>query len=221
MKYNNLKILETIKHQNRLMYRVQCDCGNIEIKRTDHVKNGRTKMCKSCASKLTSIRYPMPIHRTGYGNLSGTHVMAIKHGALRRGLDFKVNAKYLWELFIKQKSLCAITGIPITLSLDIKDNNVNWDVITASLDRIDSSLGYVPNNVWWVHKKINKLKNNFSLQELLYWSKLIVEKHGNPERNSVNEIKVTENVQRLENEDSTNNFSTNAQLHNIMDEDIV
>jgi hypothetical protein len=69
--------------------------------------------------------------------------------------------------------------------------------------------------------EVNRLKNNYSLSELIYWSNLIVEKHGNPERNSVNENKVAENVQRLDSEDSTNNLSTNAQLHNIMGEDIV
>jgi hypothetical protein len=211
MKFNKLEVIEVLKHQNRLMYRVKCDCGSVELKRADHVKNGRAKMCKSCSSKLTASRYPMPVHRTGFGNLSGTHVIAIKHGALRRGLEFSLEAKYLWELYTKQKGLCAITGVPITLSLDLKDHNVNWDVITASLDRIDNSIGYVQGNVWWVHKEINRLKNNYSMQELVYWATLIVERYGNPERSSENENIVSENVQRLEGEDSTNNPSTNAQ----------
>ena len=32
---------------------------------------------------------------------------------------------------------------------------------TASLDRIDSSKGYVKGNVQWVHKDINKMKTDF------------------------------------------------------------
>lgn len=63
----------------------------------------------------------------------------------------------------------------------IKNQNVNWDVITASLDRKDNKLGYEEGNVWWVHKMVNRLKNNYSLEELLYWSKLLLDKHGNPE----------------------------------------
>lgn len=55
------------------------------------------------------------------------------------------------------------------------------------------------------------MKNNYSLEELLYWSKLLLDKHGNPERSSTNEVKVVENVQRLGGEDSTNNPPTSAQ----------
>ena len=38
----------------------------------------------------------------------------------------------------------------------------DWDhENTASLDRIDSSKGYVKDNVQWVHKDINRMKWNF------------------------------------------------------------
>lgn len=211
MKFNQLEVLETLKHNNRLMYRVKCDCGKVELKRKDHVKSGRAKMCKGCASKLTTSRYPMPVHKTGAGQLSGTHYLAIKYGAQRRGLEFNISPEQLWDIFVKQNGLCALSGIPLVLTRDLKDQNVNWDIITASVDRIDSSIGYIPSNIWWVHKEVNRLKNNYSVQELLYWSKHIVEWYGNPERISVNANKVTEDVQRLESEEATNNLSTNAQ----------
>lgn len=212
MKLYNYTVLGTIKHNNRLMYKVQCDCGKIELKRKDHVETGHSRMCKSCSSKETAKNYPPPNNNKYCGNFSGTHFNAIKHGALRRKLIFNVSQQYLWDLFLKQKGKCAISGIEIVLSTDLKKQNVNWDIITASVDRIDNSIGYVPGNVWWVHKEVNRLKNNLSMEKLLYWSKLIVATHGNPERSSVNEITVAENVQRLEGEDSTNNPSTNAQL---------
>ena len=34
--------------------------------------------------------------------------------------------------------------------------------ITASLDRIDSSKGYIEGNVQWVHKSVNIMKCDFS-----------------------------------------------------------
>lgn len=213
-------ILEEVKQNKRLMVKVQCDCGSIELRRKDHVESGRTKGCKSCSAKQTAKQYPPPVNVTGYGLLSGTHYSAISSGAKRRGISFEVSAKYLWELFLKQQGLCALTDIPITLIRAIKNNNVDWEVITASLDRIDSDLGYVEGNVWWVHKEINRLKNNYTMQELLFWSKLLLDKHGNPELSTVNEIDVAVKVQRLDGEDSTNNPSTSAQ-HPAMDEDIV
>ena len=38
---------------------------------------------------------------------------------------------------------------------------------TASLDRIDSSKGYVPGNIQCVHKDINALKTDFSEERFL------------------------------------------------------
>lgn len=219
-KYNQLTILEEIKHNNRLMYRVQCDCGKVEIKRKDWVIKGRTTSCKSCASKRTALKYPPPINRTGCAGLSGTHYLAIKFGASRRNIPFEITADFLWNLFEYQNGLCALTNIPIILVNKIKSNNVDWDVITASVDRIDNTKGYTISNVQWVHKEINRLKNNYSLEELLYWGKLLQDKHGNPELSSVNELKVTEKVQRLGGEDSTNNPPKSAQ-HPVKDDDIV
>ena len=40
---------------------------------------------------------------------------------------------------------------------------------TASLDRIDSSEGYVPGNVQWVHLVVNDLKSNMPQEEFLNW----------------------------------------------------
>lgn len=210
-KYNQLIVLEEVKHKNRLMWKVQCDCGKVEIKRKDWVRTGRTTSCKSCASKRTAKKYPPPINRKGCVGLSGTHFLAIKNGALHRQLEFNVTPEYLWKLYESQQGLCALTGVPIILNTSLKNQNVNWDVITASLDRIDSNLGYVIGNLWWVHKEMNRLKNNYPLEELLYWSRLLLAKHGNPDPSVVKEIEVTTTEQRLGIEDSTNNMPTSAQ----------
>ncbi len=219
-KYNQLTVLETVNHKKRLMFRVQCDCGKVEIKRKDWVLSGRTTSCKSCASKKTASKYPPPIRRKGYEGLSGTHYLSIKHGATMRNLEFNVTPEFLWNLYIEQYGKCALTGVDIVLINKIKRNNPDWSIITASLDRINSDLGYVVGNVWWVHKTVNRLKNNYSLDELLYWCNLISSKHGNPDPSMVKDIRVTMKEQRLGSEESTNNLPTSAQ-HPVMDEDIV
>lgn len=210
-KYNQLTVLEEVKHKNRLMYRTQCDCGRIDLKRKDWVIRGRTTSCKNCASKRTAINYPPPVHRTGCKGLSGTHYLAIKNGAARRNIPFNLSAVFLWNLFEDQKRKCALTGLPLVLEASLKNNNVNWDVVTASLDRIDNTKGYEEDNVWWVDKRINRLKNNYSLEELLYWSSLLLKKHGNPDLSVLNTIEVGTKEQRLGGEDVTNNPPTSAQ----------
>ena len=220
MKYNQLTILEEVKHKKRWMFKTQCDCGKIEIKRKDWVISGRTTSCKSCASKRTAKRYPPPINFQGVGGLSKTHYSSIKHNALRRNISFDVSLEFLWRLFEKQNGLCALTQLPITLLPLIKNSNVNWDVISASVDRIDSTKGYTEDNVWWVHKEVNRLKNNYSVEELVSWCKLIVNTHGNPDPSTGNANQVPVKEQRLDGEEATNNPSTSAQ-HPKLDEDIV
>ncbi len=213
-KYNQLTVLEEVNQNKRWMFKVQCDCGKVEIKRKDWVVSGWTTSCKSCASKRTAKKFPPPVNRKGCFGLSGTHFLSIKNGAEKRNIDFKLTPEFLWKLYENQKGLCALTNLPIVLTNKIKNQNVDWDVITASLDRIDNTKSYTEDNVWWVHKTVNRLKNNYSLEELLYWSKLLLEKHGNPDPSVVNEIKVTTTEQRLGIEDSTNNMPTSAQHPN-------
>lgn len=45
---------------------------------------------------------------------------------------------------------------------------------TASLDRINSSIGYTIDNVQWVHKKINMMKMDLSQEEFINYCRLVV-----------------------------------------------
>jgi len=49
------------------------------------------------------------------------------------------------------------------------------DYGTASLDRINSVRGYEPDNVQWVHKTVNFMKQALSDKELLEWCQKIVD----------------------------------------------
>jgi hypothetical protein len=97
----------------------------------------------------------------GYGEIAGTNWTYYKKGAASRGFDFDISIEYAWELFLKQKKKCALSGQEI--GFNVKTGTLNkygYQKNTASLDRIDSRKGYVIGNVQWVHKDINKLKSN-------------------------------------------------------------
>lgn len=51
----------------------------------------------------------------------------------------------------------------------------NQSNITASLDRTNSYKGYLKNNVKWVHKTVNKMKQNLSEEEFIYFCKLVTD----------------------------------------------
>lgn len=59
-----------------------------------------------------------------------------------------------WQI---QGGKCALTGWEIKYSPMTNDNTV-----TASPDRIDSQVGYTPENLQYLHKDINRLKNNYT-----------------------------------------------------------
>lgn len=86
----------------------------------------------------------------------------IRNNAKTRGLPLEVTHEYIESLFT---GFCALSNVPLS-SID-----------KASLDRIDSSLGYIEGNLQWVHKDVNKMKNDFNQDHFIEFCKLIA-KHN-------------------------------------------
>jgi hypothetical protein len=97
----------------------------------------------------------------GCGELSGQFYVTIRCRARKRKVEWGVSIQYLWELFSSQKGLCSLSGLSISLPNSYEGPR------TASLDRIDSSKGYLPGNVQWVHKDINPMKLDMSQNRFL------------------------------------------------------
>ncbi len=112
---------------------------------------------------------------TGYEEIQGSYLTAIKSAAKRRKLEFSVSYEYLWNLFIQQDRKCAYSGIEIFFSRN-NIEHINGDY-TASLDRINNSLGYIEGNVQWVHKRVNIMKGNMEEQEFLDFCEAITFKN--------------------------------------------
>jgi hypothetical protein len=106
----------------------------------------------------------------GYGEISGSFYADIKRKAKKRGVKFKVSIKYLWILYLKQRRKCALSGVSILLPVNSKTNRNH----TASLDRINSSKGYVLGNVQWTHKDVNLIKWHFDQKYFLTLCRQIV-----------------------------------------------
>jgi len=65
-------------------------------------------------------------------------------------------------------------------------NNDRSRIQTASPDRIDSTKGYATDNFQWVHKRINRMKNILSTDELLFWVNKIYNENKNRQIKSFN-----------------------------------
>lgn len=112
---------------------------------------------------------------TGYKNLSGSHWARIKSGAKNRGLEFSISIEYAYSIYISQKQKCKLSGVDIVLCPLYCDQSNS----TASLDRIDSSKGYIEENVQWVHKSVNVMKQAMSDDEFIDWCRKISNNNSN------------------------------------------
>lgn len=65
--------------------------------------------------------------------------------------------------------------------MEIRFNNTGEKLNkqTASLDRIDSNIGYIKDNVQWVHKHVNQMKWNFDEDYFIDLCRKIVKNNDN------------------------------------------
>lgn len=93
-----------------------------------------------------------------YKNISLSYVARIQRRAKVRNREYDLTPEYLNRLYLKQNKRCAFSGMEIGFD---KESAARERNITASLDRIDSTKGYVKGNVQWVFKDFNKMKQSF------------------------------------------------------------
>jgi hypothetical protein len=132
--------------------KARCKCGNEQIIPCHRFEYNRSTGCQHC-----KIAGQGSFFWRGVGEISGRLLSQIKNSAKIRKIRHSVSGEYLWELFLKQDRRCALTGEILVF------DSTHYDKNTASLDRIDSSKGYVEGNVMWVHKHINLMKHVFDL----------------------------------------------------------
>ena len=137
------------------IYEAECSCK--QTKRWFQA-NALTKIdgnfkCQKCAAKDRGLKQTIQYGRVG--ELTQTRFAKLQRIANKRHILFELTKEYLWNLFLKQKQICAITG-------DYIDNIKN-----ASLDRIDSTLPYIEGNVQWTTIQANRSKHIMSMNELV------------------------------------------------------
>jgi len=142
----------------------KCKCGNITYGTLFQIRSGHKKSC-GCLRKIWGRK-----HRNfrGVGDISHSHFTEINISAIKRGISFNLSLYDMWNLYKKQQGRCALSGIPLSLEGSVNQNrHKNTSLRTASLDRIDSNRGYNPNNVQWVSKDINMMKQQLSQQQFI------------------------------------------------------
>lgn len=138
------------------MYRCRCDCGRIYDVEGYNLKNRPEGTCYECGR--------LKLRKGAFHRMFKIMVRS----AEARKLEVSVTPEYLKELYEAQKETCALSGLKLVL----QETNADGET-TASIDRIDSSKGYVPGNIQWVNKHINIMKSDWSDEEFINFCRAV------------------------------------------------
>lgn len=157
----------------------KCKCQNCgidfekpltEIRRNE--KLGRPNFCsRKCVGKHNvknfgnkKNNYNISQHSNNRGDEFTKfkyHYRSIK----KRFKEVQITIEDLQEVWNNQMGICEFTGIKLVLSSYSKiEKN---PIYSASVDRIDSSKGYTKDNIRWVSRAINYMKN--TMKDDLVW----------------------------------------------------
>lgn len=181
-RFHKLVVLErapNLPNQRISRFLCKCDCGNEKIIHGWKLVREQSKSC-GCSRKE---RLDLSKTWKGHGEISGTYWRKLKYANSKRKKDinFTVSIEEGWEQFLKQNRRCAITGQQLIF---VSDYSRDFSQ-TASLDRIDSDGHYEIGNIQWVHKDINRLKNDYS-EEIFFSLCLKIVQFNELKMNSLN-----------------------------------
>lgn len=155
-----IKYLEEKKGKERLL-EVKCVCGKIK-----KVTYGTWNRGSSCGCRHHLLGTESTAWKGGK-YVPQWYFGVIKTRANQRGTKFDLTIEYIDLLFSQQDFKCKLSNLNIAF-LAVHNH-------TASLDRIDSTKGYIEGNVQWVHKDINRIKSDLDLNYFLTLCKSVSE----------------------------------------------
>jgi len=113
-------------------------------------------MCSSCRTSYLNSLPQRAMKKennpawAGFKDIPGKVYSKLRRDADKRGISFEITIEDIQKTLEEQKYKCAYTGWAVEFGKN------------ASVDRIDSSLGYTVDNIEIVDKTINMAKRDFS-----------------------------------------------------------
>ena len=142
-----------------------------EINRS--LKLGRKQFCSlSCAKKdisnlkhLSKIRIEDAKHLNAYNRVDKftgfrEHLRRIKY----RSKEVDLSLEDMLEIWNKQSGICIYSKVKLE---KCNNRNVNNPIYSMSLDRIDSSKGYIKDNIQFISIAMNHMKNSMTHEQTL------------------------------------------------------
>jgi len=149
--------------------KLECKCSCGETNPDNFYKTGKRK-CKKCIlaaaknkyynlSESDKKYYIKKQNKWQDNNFLQFRLTSAKARARAKNIPCEIDVPYLQSLLDQQENKCFYSGIEMELN--------RAGAYTASIDRIDSSIGYVKGNVSFVISAVNTMKNDLSEKEFL------------------------------------------------------
>lgn len=146
---------------------LKCSCGDTN---PDNFYKNRKSKCKKCIlecakNKYSNLsesdkKYYIEIQNKWQdNNFLQFRLTSARARARVKNIPFEIDVAYLQSLLDQQENKCFYSGIEMELN--------RAGTYTASVDRVDSSKGYVKGNVVFVISAVNTMKNDLLEKEFL------------------------------------------------------
>lgn len=106
----------------------------------------------------------------GFKSIPRVFFTANKNSAATRSIDFNIKIEDIYNLYIEQNKKCKLSNI----DLDFGSRKIKNSKRNASIDRIDSAIGYTINNIQLVDSRVNIMKKDFTLDHFFYLCNLVI-----------------------------------------------
>jgi len=155
-------------------------CRECNENNPDNFYKGQKSICKRCYSARYNKKYHemSKVEKQKYkANCAKNYTQWVKdnslqfrlksayHRAYRKGIVFDLSLKDLQQIYDHQQGKCFYSGV----EMDVCGEGAN----SVSVDRKDSSIGYVVDNVVLCTAHVNVIKREYGIDEFLQLIELI------------------------------------------------
>lgn len=174
-KFYKLIVLERLPNKNKygqVEWKCKCDCGVFCIVSSSHLRGGYKKSCGCLKRQIAKINGAKKINLkvlTEEQFAVNRIYSYYKHNAKRKNRDFLISKDQVKDLIYSKCKYC--NRFPTQHIY--KSYVYPHGHLVHSIDRVNSNVGYVSNNVVTCCQKCNIMKMDLSVEEFLEHVKLI------------------------------------------------
>jgi hypothetical protein len=148
----------------RQLWKCRCSCGAVQKVDKQNVLCGRSTGCRSCTGRRHKGKNNQ--NWRGHGDIPSSFFTSLLNNARVREIEVLITIEDVSSLWEPSGHVCALSGLSIALGE------------SASLDRIDSLRPYTKDNIQWVHKDIQLMKNKLPQARFVELCHLVSEKQS-------------------------------------------